>query len=76
MQVKIPFFFDKITRTLFLAHNAVGHHTDKFDIVTEYNVPVWRRGQTALITITTTQPFNYKTHRMRITFDFGNFNLS
>ena len=55
----------------YLEHNAINHHTGKFDLVSEHQVPVWRRGQTALITVTTTQPFNAKTQRMRITFDFG-----
>merc|ERR1719347_1698746 len=52
-------------------HNAINHHTSKYELVSEHKVPIWGRGQTALITVTTTQPFNIKTHRMKITFDFG-----
>jgi len=52
-------------------HNAINHHTSKYELVSDHKVPIWRRGQTALITVTTTQPFNIKTHRMKITFDFG-----
>ena len=55
----------------FAEHNAINHHTGKFELVSEHKVPVWRRGQTALITVTTTHPYNVKTHRMKITFDFG-----
>ena len=55
----------------FIEHNAINHHTGKFELVSEHKVPVWRRGQTALITVTTTQPYDVKTHRMKITFDFG-----
>ena len=52
-------------------HNAINHHTSKYELVSDHKVPIWRRGQTALITVTTTQPFNIKTHRLKITFDFG-----
>eukprot|EP00092_Neocalanus_flemingeri_P008907 GFUD01009582.1.p1 GENE.GFUD01009582.1~~GFUD01009582.1.p1 ORF type:complete len:767 (-),score=186.34 GFUD01009582.1:232-2472(-) len=55
----------------YAVHNAINHHTGKFALVSEHQVPVWRRGQTALITVTTSQPFNVKTHKMRVTFDFG-----
>ena len=55
----------------YASHNAALHKTEKYELVTDHNTAVMRRGQTFLIGIRTTSPFSTDSHNLRIVFDFG-----